>query len=136
MAELEWALENGEGSLSWGWVEHIARKTFSPESRWSRVLPGQPFVTPSDTAAAEVPLGELVRVKRGIATGANHFFVLTTDEVRAARIPRSVLRAALGRSRLATGKRVTRENVRHWSLLTPNSHYRLVISGVAASRSR
>jgi hypothetical protein len=39
-----------------------------------------------------IPLGTLFRVRRGIATGANAFFVLDDDAVRAHALPRSIRR--------------------------------------------
>ena len=90
----------------------MPRRAFSPEARWSRVLPGQEAVI---DASDEVPLSELLNVKRGIATGANNFFLLSKEEARAERIPNTFLRPALGRSHLARGTHVTDEDVLRWS---------------------
>lgn len=46
-----------------------------------------------------IPLGNLVRVMRGIATGANDYFFLTETQVRDIRIPEEFLTRAVGRTR-------------------------------------
>lgn len=61
-------------------------------ARWTRPL-----------AAAGTPaprrLGELFRVRRGVATGANAFFVLSAAAARAARLPRRLLRSCIATAR-------------------------------------
>jgi adenine-specific DNA-methyltransferase len=46
-----------------------------------------------------VPLGTMVRVMRGIATGANHFFFMTLSEASVREIPERFLARAIGRTR-------------------------------------
>lgn len=99
-------------TYSWGSVARVERRLFLQEERWSALLPGQ---GPSAQTSDEVPLGDLVAVKRGIATGANHYFVLSTQQVRTAGLPRSSIRPAIGHSRLARGTRITKANLARWS---------------------
>lgn len=57
--------------------------------------------TQYDERSDTVPLSTLGRVRRGVATGANHFFFLTDDEARA--IPKRLLRAGIRRLRELDG---------------------------------
>jgi adenine-specific DNA-methyltransferase len=63
---------------------------------WQLELPGRSGVA-SDSA--DVRLGDLLTIRRGIATGSNRFFCLTEQERRDRRIPESYLRPALGSAR-------------------------------------
>jgi hypothetical protein len=57
-------------------------------------------------------LGDYATVRRGIATGANEFFFLTKEAARKARLPRSLLLPAIGRTRDVPGDTVTRDTLR------------------------
>lgn len=46
-----------------------------------------------------IPLGNIVRVMRGIATGANEYFFLTEEQVRNLKIPHDFLLRSVGRTR-------------------------------------
>ena len=52
-------------------------------------------------------LGDCAAVVRGIATGANDFFFLTRERVRALELPDDFLRPAIGRTRDAPGSEVS-----------------------------
>jgi hypothetical protein len=52
-------------------------------------------------------LGDFAYVLRGIATGANHYFFLTENEVSRLRIPEEFLLPAIGRTRDVEGNRLT-----------------------------
>lgn len=72
-------------------------------------------------------LGDYARVRRGIATGANAFFFLTKAQARAARLPRSALIRAIGRTRDVEGSVLTNAHLnkldragRPTFLFTPN----------------
>lgn len=54
---------------------------------------------PRPAALRGVPLGHFARIVRGIATGANEFFFLTTDQVKALGLEQSHLIRAIGRTR-------------------------------------
>ena len=56
-------------------------------------------------------LGDLVRVMRGIATGANEFFFLTQSQVHEFRIPEEFLRLAVGRTRDVDDAELTSERM-------------------------
>jgi adenine-specific DNA-methyltransferase len=62
---------------------------------------------PVATAHAGATLGDFVTVMRGVATGANEFFFLTTRQAQALRIPGNFLIPAVGRTRDVTGEAVT-----------------------------
>lgn len=53
-----------------------ARTTLTRHARWSPLLSARKRRTES------VPLGALARVHRGVATGANHYFLLTAERAR------------------------------------------------------
>jgi len=56
-------------------------------------------------------LGDLVRVMRGVATGANEFFFLTKSQVREFSIPEEFLRLAVGRTRDVDDAELTAERL-------------------------
>lgn len=61
--------------------------------------------------AAGLQLGHLARVMRGVATGANEFFWLTSRQVRELAIPPEFLVRAVGRTRDVPGDRLTAQNL-------------------------
>ncbi len=74
---------------------------------------------PSVPEAAGVRLADLVTVKRGIATGANHFFVID-DETRTTWSLHSVTRPVLHRAKqVQSNPRVAREHATKWLVLIP-----------------
>ena len=64
-------------------------------------------------------LGELLRIRRGISTGCNDFFVLTDDEARRRKIPRKRLREVLPTRIRITSKNFSREE---WDRLRISGH--------------
>jgi hypothetical protein len=54
--------------------------------------PGEAVSKPS---VSRFVVGDLLKIKRGISTGCNDFFVLTDDEVRTRRIPKKYLKPVL-----------------------------------------
>jgi adenine-specific DNA-methyltransferase len=50
---------------------------------------------PSPAAAASLRLGDLFKIQRGIATGANEFFIMRREEARARHVPEECLRPIL-----------------------------------------
>lgn len=63
---------------------------------------------PQDEFAIDTPtLGDFGKVLRGIATGANEYFFLTTDQARELNIPTEFLRRAVGRTRDVDGEEIT-----------------------------
>jgi adenine-specific DNA-methyltransferase len=57
-------------------------------------------------------LNDFAKVIRGIATGANDFFFLTTQQVEALAIPQEFLKLAIGRTKDVTGDKLTIEDIR------------------------
>jgi predicted RNA methylase len=62
---------------------------------------------PATERQSEIVLADLARVWRGIATGANEFFFLTSERARALEIPEEFLRLAVGRTRDVDGNTIT-----------------------------
>lgn len=58
---------------------------------------------PAGAEPADPVLGEFAKVMRGIATGANEFFFLTTERARELRLPAEYLLPAIGRTRNVSG---------------------------------
>lgn len=78
----------------------IPLRELSPETKWTR-YPGER--TPPNRAAPGITLGDLFSIKRGLATGANRFFILPRDEARAKGIPDAFLRPILPSPRALQG---------------------------------
>jgi adenine-specific DNA-methyltransferase len=71
----------------------VAAGSLDPDIKWGRL-----FGDKEQPTAAERPgltLGDLFFVKRGLATGANDFFILTREEAAARKLPRKFLRPIL-----------------------------------------
>src|SRR5262245_7173327 len=67
---------------------------------------------PSHERIVGPTLGDFARVMRGIATGANEFFFLTTEQARALRIPDEFLIQAIGRTRDLSSDEITFETLK------------------------
>jgi hypothetical protein len=57
-------------------------------------------------------LNDFAKVIRGIATGANDFFFLTTQQVQELAIPKEFLKLAIGRTKDVTGDKLTIEDIK------------------------
>lgn len=68
----------------------ISRNELRDEPKWTRF----PVETPRMRIAAPL-LGDLFRIKRGIATGSNGFFILSEQEAQRKNLPEEVLRPIL-----------------------------------------
>ena len=86
--------------------------TLRKENRWSLSCPRHHM----DTSA--LAIGDVFSVRRGIATGANDFFVLARKEARALDIPDSVLRPILPKSRRLQSDIVERDGD-GWPIVEP-----------------
>jgi adenine-specific DNA-methyltransferase len=102
------------GSLSRPQARGLATvEQLQPQARWTgypaalqvvrRGAGSQRVGTPADASAsrdvAATTLGDLFRVKRGIATGANAFFIMTAEQAAERGIPRQCLRPILPSAR-------------------------------------
>lgn len=85
-------------------TEAIAVAQLRAESKWQ--IPHRPFVT---HAQAALKLGDLFDIHRGIATGANGFFILDRSEARRMGLPKAVLRPVLPKARHLTSDVVDRD---------------------------
>lgn len=111
IAALEPTAQRGE--RPWGWIEDVPYKQVAAASRWSSLLPGRQPV--GKDGRGVVPLHELVKVTRGIATGANRFFVLSKADADAHGLRNGSLRPAIARAHLADTERITKANFERWS---------------------
>jgi SAM-dependent methyltransferase len=103
------------GSLTGG--RRTRRARLADSQRWS------PFFLPRGLSRAReglVPLGEIARVSRGIATGANGFFVLTEDRASELRLADYVVPVLADASDVLTASGIVRrESVRRVLLAPP-----------------
>jgi adenine-specific DNA-methyltransferase len=110
MAALE--PEASLGARSWGWVEDVPYGEVDSANRWSSLVHRHPQEMENGQL---VPLRDLVTVKRGIATGANHFFVLSKGDAETRGLDNGSLRPVIARANLAAMNRITRKTFARWS---------------------
>jgi len=66
---------------------------------------------PACNLVESVPLGELIEVKRGIATGCNDFFLLTSAQIQEYNIPTDFLVRTIARTRDVVGDEIREEDL-------------------------
>ena len=66
---------------------------------------------PAPPSQDGLPLSRFARVMRGIATGDNDFFFLTSEQIRAAHFPERYFRRAIGRTRDCPGSVISHEDL-------------------------
>jgi adenine-specific DNA methylase len=94
-SELLEAVEEGrEGDLGWGKAKLADLELLDPNSSWTPLFEKE-WTPPPGT----VELGELAKVVRGIATGANEFFLLSESDARRWGIEREFLKPAVPSAR-------------------------------------
>lgn len=81
---------------TWINVNKIRQASLDPVEKWN-----YHFNPLTQSAEGLVPLRDIARAKRGIATGANNFFTLSQDEVQKLEIERRFLQPILVRARNA-----------------------------------
>jgi hypothetical protein len=113
-AEIREALspESGRTEFDWGTVDQIPREKLSFNQRWSTSFSGRSAI---DMEEGSVTLGSLATVKRGVATGANSFFVLSSAAARSAGISRRFLRPAMGNAKLLRAPAIRLRDFARWS---------------------
>ncbi len=93
-------------------VRRVGRGELDPASRWG---PRWDAPTPRDDARGL--LGDLFTVRRGLATGANDYFILSPAEARRRRLPKRFLRPVLPGPRLVSGDTIDAGSEGHPLLL-------------------
>jgi hypothetical protein len=66
---------------------------------------------PQRQTSSQLCLGDLAKVVRGVATGANKFFFLTREQIKQYGIPEKYFVKAVGRTRDVTGDEITDETL-------------------------
>lgn len=79
--------------VPWGTIYLIPQSHLNPEDKWSHVG------SETNKIRGLVPLRSIARVHRGIATGANDFFTLSTEEIKSYRIERDFLKPVITNAR-------------------------------------
>jgi adenine-specific DNA-methyltransferase len=101
------ALTDGESLAAPSQTNRVIQADLDPAAKWSplwRPAPARPERTPQEG----VTLGDLFAVRRGIATGANRYFILARDEARRLGLPARFLRPVLPGPRAVAGDVVDR----------------------------
>lgn len=80
----------------------IAPDSLDPARKWSAII-----ARGGAAGAARAPLSRFARCVRGIATGANRYFVLTRSELRAFGIDRADVRLCISKAAQVRGDRLT-----------------------------
>jgi hypothetical protein len=84
-------------------IRHLAQESLIPTSKWTQLFEEKLEATRiGQTALVRVRLGELFEIKRGIATGANEFFILTEAEAQQRGLPTEFLKPILPSPRYLT----------------------------------
>jgi adenine-specific DNA-methyltransferase len=114
-------IEQGQAvSNEWGSSRKIALADLGPRKKWTVV--GRANHRMGNDAF--IPLSHIARIMRGIATGANKFFVLADDEVQRWGLNKAHLRPVLTKTREAPGyvfdradfERLGNEGKKRWLL--------------------
>lgn len=84
------------------------QKHFTRVARWTRL-----FSAGAKQPASTLTLGDLFTIKRGLATGANSFFLLSPDRVQALRLPPEALTPILPPPRYLDGEEVLADEHGH-----------------------
>jgi len=93
------AIERRNLAADWGTSREIALSTLKPSCKWTVIAKENACFNNK----AFVPLSNIARIMRGIATGANDFFVLSDSEVAEWGLDRSNLQPVLTKTREAPG---------------------------------
>jgi hypothetical protein len=109
---LETVEKEEEGDLGWGRAKLVDPELLDPDRSWTPLLEDR-----GTLPSRAVRLGEVAKVIRGVATGANEFFLLSETEARRYGIEREFLRLAIpsARALVKLGCIVFRQG--DWSLL-------------------
>ena len=133
--ELLGAVNKGNAArYPWGTVSLITPQELQPRRKWT-VIPRENNRFDSKRF---VPLAQIARIVRGIATGANNFFVLSDAEVKEWGLDPCNLRPVLTKNREASGyvfgqddfERLGREGKKRWLLYLTSP----VLPGTAEER--
>jgi len=86
-------------------TQRYAQQQLADVSKWTS-LPGQPIhfaIRSSERSNSTICIGDLFDIKRGLATGANEFFILPRQVARERGLPERFLRPILPSPRYLTG---------------------------------
>ena len=85
------------GDLGWGRASLVSFDMLNPSSKWTSLFEPAGVTSPP---ALMMKLGELAKISRGIATGANEFFTLSEEEAKKYDIEHEFLRPVVVSARL------------------------------------
>jgi hypothetical protein len=87
-------------------VQVVAYDTLRAEAKWSQIYRDTPAVPPSASKDPLLRLEDLFDIKRGLATGANEFFILTEAQIQRYHLEREFLKPILPAPRHLPGDEV------------------------------
>lgn len=76
-------------------VQSVARHALRAEAKWSQIYRSVPAVLAAADEDSSLRLEDLFDIKRGLATGANEFFILTEAQAQRHRLEREFLKPIL-----------------------------------------
>lgn len=91
-----------------------SQEHFTRTARWTQL-----FSAPTERPVAVLTLGDLFIIKRGLATGANNFFLLSSDRVHALQLPPAALTPVLPPPRYLDSDEVFADERGHPVLAAP-----------------
>ena len=102
--------ERQVGQYDWGTVTLLDAAALTPQAKWSN--PRQMTTRAEDQDVGHLPtLGTLAKVMRGVATGANDYFCLSTAEVAATGIPWEFFQPVITKTRIAKSFQLTKADL-------------------------
>lgn len=101
------AIEGTRTSLPGARIVRVPQSSLDYQTKWSRI--GEPVAVRSRLV---VEMRNLARVKRGVATGANEFFILSDDERKKWKIHQKYLRPIIANSRFVPFVDITEADLR------------------------
>jgi adenine-specific DNA-methyltransferase len=113
LAELLQVLEDCfVGEFRWGRVKQVDPDLLDPDIKWTPL-----FGDKCHMVAGTVELGKVAKVIRGIATGANDFFLLNENEINSYGIERKFLKPVIPNARTLSSLRCLIFTRNDWDLL-------------------
>jgi predicted RNA methylase len=95
--------------------QYISARMLQAKAKWSQFFPSSHYVSP---AMKQITLSDLFTIRRGLATGANHFFMLTREQVQRYQLPDTFLTPILPSARYLLTDEI-RADTRGMPLLEP-----------------
>ena len=100
------SLTSGRNLLQPEWSRMISCRDLNPREKWSRFFETSEFILPHPDRPT---LADLFSIKRGLATGANKFFIMKETEAKELGLPPEFLRPIIPSQRLVPHDVINRD---------------------------